>query len=87
MIYIEIFLFGCMGTAIRLFLLEKSKEGILLANIFGVMSALVLDNSAIITGFSGSLSTFSSLIKQSYQKKILTIIIIFLIIIIQYKLI
>lgn len=78
---ILIFFLGCIGTAIRSYLSAYGKYHLLLANIIGVCLAAISFNndlSLLLTGFCGSITTLSTLVKIGYDDKkyyVLTILI------------
>lgn len=63
-----VFIFGMFGTFCRYFLLQNSKNGLLVANCLGIIVALIVPSTLtlFISGFCGSLTSFSAFIKQGY---------------------
>jgi fluoride ion exporter CrcB/FEX len=67
-----VFLFGMLGTFIRVQATRKSINMLMVANVSGVVIASILvayDFNLIITGFCGSLTTISTLIVIGHENK------------------
>lgn len=64
-----IFIFGCIGSLLRFIFLTNFKSGLLISNCLGVFLALLIfpSNPIFVTGFCGSLTTFSALIKKGFS--------------------
>ncbi len=68
-----IFIGGVIGTLLRYFLCNNIKnkffDGLFVSNIIGISYALIMLSITplLIISFSGSLTSFSSLVKNSYE--------------------
>lgn len=70
---INVFLLGTIGSAFRIILTERNKNGLFVANLIGIIVAAILinfDSDLLILALAGSMTTLSSLIVAKHQKPI-----------------
>lgn len=72
-ILIDLIICGFLGTVLRFYLIKRIEsrilDGLLVANIIGITFAFLFKGISPISviGFSGSLTSFSSFIKNAYN--------------------